>query len=335
MRLIRWSLVFAVIAAGCGDDDLAPPPGTDGGVDAATADGSVPDGSPPPSDGGSFDGAPPPTDGGGEGSDAATPQDAGITDPDFGPLPDIGLMDAGICTGPIIDVCACAPPGTVCTDPGDCSAGETCAPDGCGEDVCQPGGAFCVDSTDCSPGATCDSATGTCTRSGPCTSQLDCAPGYSCDSGTCVNRRVDCEVDGDCPEGFRCATMLPVPAFCELAHRSCGNDDACPVGFTCVDVDGDGGGECQFGSGECSTNADCEASETCGIGSVLATRCGERGPCTDADACAAGDRCLALMGGDDALCVPGAGSCESAADCPEGQLCGVPRGEATLRCIGS
>jgi hypothetical protein len=158
--------------------------------------------------------------------------------------------------------------------------------------------------------------------------------GFYCESGSCVDRRIPCIEDVDCPKNHTCGGATN-SSLCLRIQTDCLFEfDCVGVAPRCEDIDGDGSKECagvfdpnQPASVAC-VNSDCAdgsapVCEAAGAGSV--TQCGQYGLCLDDADCAAGFSCLGLWPDGRKECVPGGGSCSSVTDCPVQQVCASPR----------
>jgi hypothetical protein len=168
-----------------------------------------------------------------------------------------------------------------------------------------------------------------------CDTRFDCVLGFSCEAESCVDRRVPCDLDPDCPKNHTCLGTM-YSSFCVRIQQGCLDEDDC-IGLAprCEDIDGDGNKEC---AGEffppwsppvACVNSDCtdDSAPVCeAAGAGSSTRCGQHGLClVDAD-CAAGFECVGLWPDGRKECVPGGGSCSSnPTECPEQQVCASSR----------
>ncbi len=144
---------------------------------------------------------------------------------------------------------------TYCGNPNDCTAGETCAPDG----TCHPGD--CTTNS-CIFGYVCD-ATATpavCKPENPaaCGSDSDCAAsGKACVSGVCTAPSDQCFDQTQCPSGDVCANGKCEP--------SCSGASMCPSSYTCSNV-----GTCTVPAKACTITNDCGGpSEVCVDGACV------------------------------------------------------------------
>jgi len=226
----------------------------------------------------------------------------------------------------------CDQPSTLreCTMDSQCDApAERCLPTGCGSvQRCQPAGRGCRDNTDCLAGAqTC--VRGICVASGAdCGDSRACPNGYACEgaagSRSCVNRRHVCDGLGvPCPYGGVCEGRPGLAPYCVAVTSRCATDDACRLGSSCRDVDGDGLLEC-VPSGSCGpmTMMMCAPGDRCEILPVdHFLRCGPRGICNATIGCAAGYQCVDAWASGVGECRPTSQPCLTNAQCPVGQLC--------------
>lgn len=190
--------------------------------------------------------------------------------------------------------------------------------------LCAPRGSACEVSADCEPRQSCTAVRGWipgetyCTvPAGACGTSASCPDGFRCEDRVgCVDRRVPCVGDEDCPVWDRCGTLPSGLQACVAAPlEPCTGPADCPGG-ECVDVQGDGPTECQEAGGECMTNADCALGTVCGDQDGLpGAECGRVGPCLYAGNCPAGWECLDVNGDGQEECQAGGGSCLVDADC--------------------
>jgi hypothetical protein len=270
-------------------------------TDAPRFDGPVPD-------------APVPD---GAGTDAPPP-DGFVVIPDGGPP----------CMG--TDRCSCTRKWIPCGAGGTCPAGSTCLDTTCGEMACLIAGGLCDTDADCPSTSVCvDYA---CSRGTPgCTDSRECARGFACESGSCVDRRVPCINNVDCPWGYYCR-VLPAGSYCEYIHRGCDSGSVCFLLGTCGDMDDDGDGDCVGSAGSCDSTADCSGGQVCGTHPTLTRNaCGSYGACTGT--CPSGFVCQDLWGDGQRMCVPTGGSCDSTSDCPVRQVCAAPVAGGPPECI--
>jgi hypothetical protein len=159
-------------------------------------------------------------------------------------------------------------------------------------------------------------------------------PGFSCEDGSCVDRRLPCDLDDHCPKNHVCVGATN-GSFCSRVQVDCMEDfDCVDLSPRCEDIDVDGKKECagvfdpnQVPSVACvnsmCTDTSAPVCEAAGAGS--ATQCGQYGLCLDDADCPAGFNCVGLWPDGRKECVPGGGSCSSFADCPVRQVCASPR----------
>jgi hypothetical protein len=264
---------------------------------------------------------------------------------DFGGLP--GVCDTGTCTRDCITsaLCSSCPTGGFCDTNDDCSVGSVCIESGCESLDSAPikqcvfaGGGACESSAMCTEGRECMDVPEEgkrCVKTTPgCDTRFDCVLGFTCEGGSCVDRRVPCIQDVDCPKNHTCLGTTN-SSFCVRIQRDCAEEFDC-IGLAprCEDIDGDENKECagvfdpNQPSPSACVNSDCtDASapvcEAAGAGSV--TQCGQYGLCLDDTDCAGGFSCLELWPDGRKECVPSGGSCSSFSDCPIQQTCAAPR----------
>ena len=247
------------------------------------------------------------------------------------------------CTTSVL--CRSCPSEGFCETNGDCSVGSVCIESGCDSVEWTPikqcifaGGGACNTTADCPAGRECmevpDEGNRCIKTTSGCDTPFDCVLGFSCEAGSCVDRRVPCDLEPDCPKNHTCLGTTN-SSFCVRIQRDCAEEfDCIDLAPRCEDIDGDGNKECagvidpNQASPTACVNSDCtDASapvcETAATGS--ATQCGQYGLCLgDAD-CAAGFSCLELWPDGRKECVPSGGSCSSFSDCPIQQVCAAPR----------
>jgi len=298
-----------------------------------------------------------PRGGGGEGGSGGTGGDAGSG----------GVAGFGGSGGPPRQVCATSalcgrcPTERLCDTDIDCVTGGTCIESGCATEQGEPikqcahamGGA-CFTTGDCPSGSECIALPGEstrCVRTAPgCSLPSHCFEGFDCEGGVCVDRRVACEYDSDCPKNHICADAANDGQQCVRVHQPCVEDSDSPgrsidcVGIAprCADVDNDGDTECAGMDdpdvpGDACFNADCALADptapVCEISGIgAATVCGDYGLCESNSDCDTGEGfvCVALGPDRPTECVrpPGApGTCSSTTQCPIRQVCASPRAD--------
>ena len=249
-------------------------------------------------------------------------------------------------------LCRSCPSEGFCETNDDCSVGSVCIESGCssveGSAIKQcvfAGGGACNTTADCPAGRECMAVPGERDRcvktTSGCNTDFDCVQGFSCEAGSCVDRRVPCDLDPDCPKNHTCLGTM-TSTFCVRIQRDCIEEFDC-IGLAprCEDIDGDGNKECAgvFDPNQSSptacVNSDCADAaapvcETAAVGS--ATQCGQYGLCLDDAGCAAGFDCLELWPDGRKECVPSGGSCSSFTDCPIQQTCAAPREGGAPNC---
>ena len=249
-------------------------------------------------------------------------------------------------------LCSSCPREGFCETNDDCSVGLVCIESGCDSLEGLPikqcvfaGGGACHSNEDCLAGRECQDVPGENKRcvqtTAGCETRFDCVLGFSCESGSCVDRRVPCVEDANCPKNHTCVGVTN-SSFCLRIQTDCLEEiDCIHVAPRCEDIDGDGNKECAgvFDSNQPSpsacVNSDCTDAaapvcETAGAGST--TQCGQYGLCLDDTGCAAGFTCLELWPDGRKECVRSGGSCSSFTDCPIRQVCAAPREEGVPAC---
>ena len=242
-------------------------------------------------------------------------------------------------------LCRVCPVEPSCGTNDDCSVGSVCIESGCNTSSGAPirqcvfaGGGACNTTDDCPAERECMEVPiegKRCVKTTPgCSTRFDCVRGFACEGGSCVDRRVPCEFDEDCPKNHICLGTTN-SSFCVRIQTDCVEDFNC-VGLAprCADIDGDGNKECAgvFDPNEpspsaCVNSACAEASapvcEMAEVGST--TVCGRYGLCLDGGDCAPGFECVALWPDGRKECVPTGGACSSSADCAVQEVCAAPR----------
>jgi hypothetical protein len=264
---------------------------------------------------------------------------------------------AGIGSGPLCMtslLCRSCPTEAACETNDDCSIGSVCIESGCddldGAPITQcvfAGGGACNSSVPCQLGRECMDVPVEgmrCVKTTPgCDTRFDCVPGFACENGTCVDRRVPCDLDAHCPKNHVCGGTAN-STFCLRVQRECLADFDC-IGLApyCENIDGDLAGkkECAGtpdpndpGSGAC-LNAGCmdSSAPVCELSSAgSTTQCGQYGLCLDDGDCAAGFRCVGLWPDERKECVPDGGSCTNFEDCPVRQVCASARDGGAPSC---
>lgn len=249
-------------------------------------------------------------------------------------------------------LCLSCPREGFCETNDDCSVGLVCIESGCDSLEGLPikqcvfaGGGACHSNEDCLAGRECQDVPGENKRcvqtTAGCETRFDCVLGFSCESGSCVDRRVPCVEDANCPKNHTCVGVTN-SSFCLRIQTDCLEEiDCIHVAPRCEDIDGDGNKECagvfdpNQSSPSACVNSDCTDAaapvcETAGAGST--TQCGQYGLCLDDTGCAAGFSCLELWPDGRKECVRSGGSCSSFTDCPIRQVCAAPREEGVPAC---
>jgi hypothetical protein len=242
-------------------------------------------------------------------------------------------------------LCQSCPTEGFCDSNDECSVGYVCIESGCNTLTGAPighcvfaGGGACDTTDDCPAERACMDVPvegKRCVKTTPgCDTHFDCVPGFSCENGACVDRRVPCDLDGDCPKNHVCLGSI-ASEFCVRIQRDCLEEFDC-VGLapSCEDIDGDGNKECagvfdpNAPSLDTCLNSECgdSSAPVCEAASFDSTsECGQYGLCLSDGDCAVGFSCASLWPDGRKECVPGGGSCSSFADCPIRQVCASPR----------
>lgn len=254
-------------------------------------------------------------------------------------------------------LCGTCPTERLCDTDVDCLTGGTCIESGCATEQDEPikqcvyaMGGPCFTTDDCPSGSECVALPGESTRcvrtASGCSLQSHCSEGFDCEGGVCVDRRVACEYDSDCPKNFVCGAAANGGQQCVRVHQPCeGEIDCAGIAPRCADVDGDGRTECAGVPdpnvpGAACLNTDCSFADApvCEISGIgTATVCGDYGLCESNADCdmAEGFVCVALGldGRKECVPAPGApGTCSSSVACPTRQVCASPRAGGPPSC---
>jgi len=242
-------------------------------------------------------------------------------------------------------LCSACPSAGLCDADGDCAVGHRCIESGCSthegaliKTCAFAGGGACHTSADCEEQRECVSVPGEgkrCVKTTPgCDTSFDCVFGFACEDGACIDRRVPCYFDQDCPKSYFC-DRFDATGFCMLMHQGCVEEFDCTgIAPRCEDIDGDGTKECagaldpNVPSPVACLNSMCsdDAAPVCEVGEASGfTACGQYGLCKDAGDCVAGFECLGLGLDGRKECVPSGGDCSNVLDCPVRQVCASPR----------
>ena len=249
------------------------------------------------------------------------------------------------CTTSVL--CRSCPSEGFCETSDDCSVGSVCIESGCssaeGSAIKQcvfAGGGACGPTADCPTGRECMEVPvegDRCVKiTSGCDTRFDCVLGFSCEAESCVDRRVPCDLDPDCPKNHTCLGTMN-SSFCVRIQQGCLEEFDC-IGLAprCEDIDGDGNKDCagvfdpNQPSPSACVNLDCSSAaapvcEAAGPGSW--TVCGDYGLCLTNSDCdvTEGFECVGLWPDERKECVPSGGSCSSFIDCPVQQTCAAPR----------
>ncbi|MDH3726492.1 MAG: hypothetical protein OER77_03090 [Myxococcales bacterium] len=246
-------------------------------------------------------------------------------------------------------LCETCPTERLCDTDVDCVTGGTCIESGCATEQGAPikqcayaiGGA-CETTLDCGAGRECIELPGEgqrCVRTAPgCSAESHCFEGFDCENFVCVDRRVPCEFDSDCPKNYVCQDAANDGQQCVRVHQPCDQEiDCAGIAPRCADVDGDGRTECAGVDdpnvpGDACFNADCALADlnapVCEISGIgAATVCGDYGLCRSDGDCDTGEGfvCVALGLDGRKECAPTGGTCSSSTTCPTQQVCASPR----------
>lgn len=218
-----------------------------------------------------------------------------------------------------------------CNEQSDCTAPAFCSLDpGPGASECidpKPDGAVCAQNFECASGncylgfcvecneqSDCPGSAEFCSLSpapgeSACIPRKDngavCAQNLECASGNCyLGFCVECNEQGDCPDGGEFCSLDPAPAASACIPRK-PNGEACAQAFECAS------GACTaFVCGECATDANCPANEHCDAFNNCAADVGNGAPCLKDSACTT------------AICLDGfCAQCRNDGDCSESQHC--------------
>ena len=251
------------------------------------------------------------------------------------------------CTTSVL--CVSCPSEGFCDTNEDCFDGSVCIESGCDSLEGVPikrcvfaGGGACHSNADCPSGRECVDVPEEgkrCVKTTlGCDTRFDCVRGFSCEGGNCVDRRVPCVEDANCPKNHTCVGATS-SGLCRRIQQGCLEEVDC-IGLAprCENIDGDtdGNRECagEFddGSRDACVNSDCTDSfdgsvcESAGAGSLAA--CGDYGLCLTNSDCdvAEGFECVGLWPDGRKECVLSGGSCSSnPSGCPAQQVCASPR----------
>lgn len=203
----------------------------------------------------------------------------------------------------VVNACGaevCQPRAAFCMTDAECHLDSTCVDTALGP-MCTPGnGEVCNASTDCPPSHQCEGPTGAracllrrilCDDEGACPVSYTCSavegdayacryayrpcdsPG-TCDSSLCLDLdgdgRFECGGASSCLGASQCSTSgercmlasgLISCGFVGLCNQS--GAGACPTGYRCADLAGDGYGECLPEGGSCSSSSECPTGQRC------------------------------------------------------------------------
>jgi hypothetical protein len=254
-------------------------------------------------------------------------------------------------------LCRSCPTEGFCNTNDDCAVGSVCIESGCdsleGDPIKQcvfAGGGACTSDAMCTPfGRECVDVPEEgkrCVKTTPgCDTSFDCVLGFACENGTCVDRRLACDLDDHCPKNHICAGTAS-SSFCLRIQRGCAEDFDCEgLAPRCANIDGDldGNKECagtwdpNQPSADACVNSDCTnpSAPVCeAVGPGSGTDCGQYGLCLSDSDCDvdSGFKCEALWPDGRKECVPSGGSCSSFGNCPARQVCASPRTGGPASC---
>jgi len=247
---------------------------------------------------------------------------------------------------------ACPDDAIVCEGEGGCDANFACIESGCASNEGTPiricaltTAPFCQTDLDCPEGRVCldlgEEGYRCVKTTAGCDSDLDCVFGFSCEDGGCVDRRVPCVLDADCPVSHTCETV-GLSSFCHRVHLDCEFElDCAGIAPRCEDIDGDGRTECAGSPEPNDPSPTACVSSSCGDASAPVcelsqvgsqTVCGRYGLCVDDDDCVDGFECVGLWTDGRKECVPTGGSCAHITDCPVQQVCASSRAGGPPAC---
>ncbi len=178
-----------------------------------------------------------------------------------------------------------------CAGDGDCAGDLVCV----GEICRDP----CADDGDCQGRQTCDQGTGHCVEPVVCDGDLDCGGRRVCEHGECIIP--ECNVHLECADEAACVDRRCLDG----EPGACADDDDCPGGLTCSDV------QVCAQDGPCEEDDDCPAgAPLCNDDGGVCALCLEEGDCDNGEFCRLGE-CVYIgqcIGGDDDDC-PGERTC--------------------------
>lgn len=229
------------------------------------------------------------------------------------------------------DVYVAPVPVPQCRTDADCSDGDLCTADRCGEDGrCTFTPIPCPPSDPCAGPGVCDPATGACSYAplpdgSPCDDSDLCTRNDRCQEGRCIGTPLDCSGTDGCHDPGQCD---PTTGFCPNPRPDgtpCNDGDLCTANDRCE------ASVCVGVPKDCSGADGCHDPGQCDPNTGLCPNPRPDGTaCSDGNLCTLGDQCLAsLCTGTPKDCSAEDG-CHDAGSCdPATGLCPNPRPDGT------